>query len=74
MQTTSVQIDNKSKFKVTFIQIDEYAENVKVKLESEHEHKVIVNWYGKNYVQTLWMSPEKQKEIGCKVETIQFPK
>lgn len=60
----TVSVDNKSRFRIVHIQINEDGEGVKVKLKTDHEHRLIAGWQGRHYIQTLWMSAEKCKELG----------
>jgi hypothetical protein len=66
-------VNNESKFTIEYIEIDELGENVKVKLTSKDEQKLLSSsmcsssrvHYG---VQTLWLSPERKRELGLHPE------
>jgi hypothetical protein len=67
-------VNNESKFTIEYIEIDELGENVKVKLTSKDEQKLLSSsmcssggriHYG---VQTLWLSSERKRELGLHPE------
>jgi hypothetical protein len=64
-QLIAIEVDNPSRFKITFIQIDADGEHAKVKLENEDEHRVLTrNSHGQAALQITWQSAKRRHELG----------